>query len=119
MLNYTMTIDQEARDYYPDIELQGSGNMDYGHYLAERLTKKQGSENIPDHSLEGNINKAKEIFSEYVPREVYNSTKQRQFLKAAFGRLEKAGFEVGDFKVKTTPELMNDYMAFKREYLDS
>ena len=36
------TLEDECREYKPDIELAGSGEKDLGHSLAERVIRKEG-----------------------------------------------------------------------------
>ena len=43
MLNYIMTI---LERYSPDIELIGSGNTDYGHYLAEQVINQKENKKL-------------------------------------------------------------------------
>lgn len=64
-------LEQEIRNYHPDMELSGSGNIDYGHVLADRVLKE---------------NKRKELGKNHEDK------KMREFIE----EVEKSGVNIND-----------------------
>ena len=99
MLNYIMTI---LERYSPDIELIGSGNTDYGHYLAEQVINQKENKklekraeldnyfafvNAVDKSrinienISANRYEKENLIKKYTPYTQFNGNGKKEFLK--------------------------------------
>lgn len=110
----------ECENYHPDMELEGSGNLDYGHNLAERLINYFPKvDNLPlmseDISKETWKKFCEVIENEKSPDQIYNQPAIRKNLKGVLGRLKKAGMEIKDYSKMDNVGMMRYFCKIRRE----
>jgi hypothetical protein len=109
-------LEEECKKYKPDVDLEGSGEKDLGHSLAERIIQKYGAiEKIPFYNKEFNKKPIKEII--LTSPEVIGKSPNVNFLvKANLKELKKEGYLIKESYGKMNPtKLWNYYLSVLKE----
>ncbi len=104
-------LKKRIESYDPDTELSGSGNVDYGHNLADEIMKySESKENHFEESLCDNKNKNLLDILKYTPKQIKNSRNFTNKIKGELGRMKEAGCNINDYSKMSSSELWNYYI---------
>jgi len=104
----------KLRNYHPDIELNERGDSDYGHFLADAIIKSRKT--LKDkHKIERE-SKIIQILGETHPKYITNAPRKNTKLKGILGKLNRLGFEVGDYSKMSEVEKWNLYISIMKNF---
>lgn len=113
-------LQYKIKNYFPDMELIGRGDVDYGHNLAERILKENGSLINKNISQRNNVTQINEILNSNSPKSLRSSSKMRLLLQGILGKAVKAGLDIPyileNRKQIPTSELWNMYIRARKGY---
>jgi hypothetical protein len=109
-------LEEECRKYNPDIDLEGSGEKDLGHTLADRIIQKYGKiENIPAYKNNPSLRKPLNEIITLSLKEIGNSQNADFLVRGYLQEAKNEGYNVQGFGKMNKTERWIYFLQFLRE----
>lgn len=110
------TLEEECKKYNPDVDLEGSGEKDLGHSLADRIIQKYGGiENTPFYKNNPALRKPLNQIITLSLKDIGNSQNADLLIINYLKEAKNEGYDVTGFSKMNKTERWVYFLQFLRE----